>query len=350
MRVPPELEPLLDIGVIDEVIRPLMSGKEAQVYLVVSDGDTRVAKVYKDAGRRSFKHRADYLEGRRGRNTRSERAKGKRSAYGRAEIESAWRSAEHDAIQRLWRAGVRVPQPYDFVEGVLVMQLVRGPDGQPAPRLVDVDLEQDEARHLFHELLREVTKMLCEGLIHGDLSDFNVLLGEDGPTIIDLPQAIDAAANQNARRLLIRDVDNLTAFLARWVPDLRRRPYGQELWDLYERAELTPETKLTGRVRRSKQKADIDSVIDEIAAAVKEEGRRREALGLPPVRRRSTGRAPRETTPAPEPSSGRSRKRSRERSRSDRAAPIEEPPAPSPDDPPSDDPFGDLDALLIAED
>ncbi len=323
MRVPPELEPLLDMGVISGVLRPLMSGKEAQVYLVTADDDVRVAKVYKDAGKRSFKHRSDYLEGRRGRNTRAERAKGKRSAYGRAEIEAAWRSAEVDIMGRLWNADVRVPEPYDFVEGVLVMELVRGPDGEPAPRLVDVDLETAEARQLFEQLLREVTKMLCAGVVHGDLSDFNVLLGTDGPTIIDLPQAIDAAANQNARRILVRDVDNLTSFFSRWVPDLRDRPYGQELWNLYERAELTPDTRLTGRVRRSKRKADVRSVVDEIAAAVQEEGRRRAAMGLPPVRRRSTGQA---APPA--------RRR-------------EAPPTPKE---PEDDPFSDLDALLIAED
>ncbi|MEO0605852.1 MAG: PA4780 family RIO1-like protein kinase [Myxococcota bacterium] len=331
MRVPPELEPLLDMGVIDGVLRPLMSGKEAQVYLVTADGDVRVAKVYKDAGRRSFKHRSDYLEGRRGRNTRAERAKGKRSAYGRAEIEAAWRSAEVDAINRLYRAGVRVPEPYDFVEGVLVMQLVRGDDGEPAPRLVDVDLERDEARDIFFELLSQVTRMLCVGLVHGDLSDFNVLLGVDGPTIIDLPQAIDAAANPNARRILVRDVDNLTSFFSRWVPKLRNRPYGAELWDLYERAELTPETRLTGRVRRSKRKADVSSVVDEIAAAVKEEGRRRAAMGLPPVRRRSTA--------LPEPPAPRESRPSR-RSRKKVERPAE----------PTADPFGDLDALLIEED
>ncbi|MEN0066803.1 MAG: PA4780 family RIO1-like protein kinase [Myxococcota bacterium] len=327
MRVPPELEPLLDAGLIDDVLRPLMSGKEAQVYLVsVDGGDLRVAKVYKDAGRRSFKHRADYLEGRRGRNTRSERAKGKRSAYGRREIEASWRSAEYDAMRRLWRAGVRVPEPYDFVDGVLIMELVRGPDGDPAPRLVDVDLEEGEARRLFNQLLGEVTRMLCAGLVHGDLSDFNVLLGHRGPTIIDFPQAIDAAANQNARRLLIRDVDNLTSFLARWVPDLRRRPYGEELWNHYERATLTPDTRLTGRLRRSSKKANLESVMDEISAAIKEERRRRTALGLPPVRRRSTAAS----VTVPKTKSRR-------------------PPPPS-DSASADDLFSDLDALLIAED
>ena len=348
MRVPPELEPLLDIGLIHEVVRPLMSGKEAQVYLVTAEGETRVAKVYKDDRRRSFKHRADYLEGRRGRNTRAERAKGKRSAFGREQIEAAWRSAEYDAMRRLWDAGVHVPQPYDFVEGVLVMELVRGEDGAPAPRLVDVDLEEREARRLFEQLLREVTKMLCVGLVHGDLSDFNVLLGPTGPTIIDLPQVIDAAANPNARRILIRDVDNLTSFLARWVPDLRHRPYGQELWELYERAELTPDTRLTGRVRRKQRRADIDSVIDEIAAAVKEEGRRRAALGLPPVRPRSRPAAAEK--PAP-PRERKPRKRSSDRS-DDRANPRSAPPTPKPAKPetPTDDPFHDLDSLLIAED
>lgn len=346
MRVPPELEPLLDLGVIDEVVRPLMSGKEAQVYLVDVDGELRIAKVYKDAAQRSFKHRSDYTEGRRGRNTRRERAKGKRSSYGRAEIEAAWRTAEVDAIHTLRAAGVRVPEPFDFVEGVLVMELIQGEDGGPAPRLADVNLGEDEAWDLYHQLLAEVQKMLCAGLVHGDLSDFNVLLAPDGPVIIDLPQAIDAAANRNARRLLIRDVDNLTAFLARWVPDLRGKPYGQELWALYERAELTPDTRLTGRVKRAKRKADVSSIVDEIAAAAREESRRREALGLPPVRGRAarperSGPPPKPIRPVSDPPSEDAPPGERKRKRR-RRKPKKRPEA--------DDPFADLDALLSPDD
>jgi RIO kinase 1 len=280
MRVPDSLQPLLALGVIDEVIRPIQSGKEAEVFLVASRGHLRVAKVYKDAAFRSFKNRADYTEGRKGRNTRRERAKGKGSRYGKAEIESAWRSAEVDTIYKLRDIGVRVPEAYDFVEGVLVMELVEGHNGEPAPRLADVNLEADHAWDIYNELLREVTKMLCAGLVHGDLSDFNVLLAADGPVIIDFPQAIDATANRNARRILIRDVDNLTSFLSRWVPDLRGKPYGQELWELYENGQLTPDTKLTGRVKKGRKKADVERIMDEISAAVKDENRRRFNLGL----------------------------------------------------------------------
>jgi RIO kinase 1 len=374
MRVPPELEPLLDMGVIDEVIRPLMSGKEAQVYLVAVGDEARVAKVYKDAAFRSFKNRADYTEGRRGRNSRRERATAKRSAYGRAEIEAAWRRSEFDAIHRLKAAGVRVPEAFDFVEDVLVMELIRGEDGGPAPRLIDVTLEQEEASKLYHQLLREVTRMLCAGLIHGDLSDFNVLLAPDGPVIIDFPQVIDAAANRNARRILIRDVDNLTSFLARWVPDLRGKPYGQELWELYERAVLTPDTELTGRVKGGKKKADVRSVVDEIAAAAQEESRRRAALGLPPVRGRapkpSLGPPPRPVQPEqpdrpkrkqpPQPQPQKTRgngkpapapapaRRDRERDRDKPRPKAFREGAPPKAEP--GDPFGDLDSLLIIED
>ena len=199
------LQGLVDLGVIDVVHRALMAGKEAQVFLVSSGGQQRVAKVYKEAEHRSFKHRSTYAEGRRVKNTRRQRAMDKRTRYGRAQEEEAWKSAEVDAIYRLAEAGVRVPQPYDFIDGVLVMELIADERGEPAPRLVDVSLEPDEARDLFQVLVREVVRMLCAGLVHGDLSDFNVLLSADGPVIIDFPQAVDAASNNNARQLLIRD-------------------------------------------------------------------------------------------------------------------------------------------------
>jgi RIO kinase 1 len=334
MRVPPSLEPLLEMGIIDEVFRPLLSGKEAAVYLVGSNGHPAVAKVYKQAEQRSFKNRADYTEGRRGRNTRQERAKGRGSKYGRAEEESAWRSAEVDAIYRLKAAGVRVPEPYHFVDGVLVMELVADADGNPAPRLVDVDLLPDEATEIYFGLLREVQKMLCAGLVHGDLSDFNVLLAADGPVVIDFPQAIDAAANRNAGRILVRDVDNLTSFLSRWVPDLRGLPYGQEMWALYERGELTPDTVLTGKVKRSSHKSDLRALVDEIAHAAREEARRREHDGRKPLREielaQSAAPPRRDERPAP----GRNPQRP-------------SPPRPAPASEP--DPFDDLDALLSAD-
>jgi RIO kinase 1 len=284
MRTPERLVPLIDQGVIEEVVRPLMSGKEAAVYLVVADGKLCVAKVYKEAEHRSFKNRADYIEGRTHKNTRSQRAMQKRSKFGREEIEAAWRSAEVDAIYRLRDAGVRVPEPYAYVDGVLVMELIAGPDGEPAPRLVDLTLTPEEAHALFHQVLREVVRMLCAGLVHGDLSDFNVLLGVDGPVVIDFPQAIDPAANLSARKLLVRDVRNLTSFLARHAPDLKSTKYGEEMWALYERNELHPDTKLTGKFKGDDRKADTRSLLDEIEEIEREARKRREALGLPPMR------------------------------------------------------------------
>jgi RIO kinase 1 len=299
MRVPESLEPLVEQGVIDEVVRPLMSGKEAQVFLVRAGGELRVAKIYKQAEHRSFKHRAAYTEGRKVRNSRTQRAMQSRTRFGREMEEEAWKSAEVEAIDRLRAAGVRVPAPFAFVDGVLVMELIRGADGGPAPRLVDLSFEPDEARALFLELLREVQKMLCAGVVHGDLSDFNVLVDPDGPVIIDLPQWVDAAANAQAGRLLVRDVDNLTSFLSRFDPTLAKSRYGREMWQIYERGDLTPTTRLTGRPRKADHQADLSALLAEIAASEREAAARREALGLPPPRR---ARAPRvDDAPPPKP-------------------------------------------------
>ena len=285
MRVPEALEPLLDIGVIDEVVRPLLAGKEAQIYLVVSEGELRVAKVYKQTQARSFHNRADYTEGRRTRNTRTARALERGSRFGQKMAEEAWRNAEVEAIGKLRAAGVRVPEPHTYVDGVLVMEFVQDGHGNPAPRLADHRHAPGEARALFQHLLGEVVKMLHAGVVHGDLSDFNVLLGPDGPVIIDFPQAVDPAFNQNARKLLIRDVDNLQHFLGRAVPDLRRMRYGEELWDLYERGALTPETVLTGRYEPPRnKKSDPYGLLAEIEEMEREVRARREALGLGPPR------------------------------------------------------------------
>jgi len=286
MRVPDRLQPLLDQGVIEEVHRPLMSGKEAEVFLVRAGGEERVAKVYKNAQFRSFQHRTDYTEGRRVRSSREQRAMNKRSRHGRAKTEEAWRSAEVDAIYLLRAAGVRVPEPFAFVEGVLVMELVRGLDGEPAPRMVDVNFTPEEAEELFHLLLREVVKMLCAGIIHADLSDFNVLMSPEGPVIIDFPQAVDPARNQSARKLLVRDVKNLSSFLGRFAPQLKRTQYGPEMWDLYERSELEPDTELTGVWESQAPKAEVNSLLEDILQLEQEARERREALGLPPPRRR----------------------------------------------------------------
>lgn len=265
MRVPERLEPLLDHGVIEEVLRPLMSGKEADVYVVRAGGYLRVAKVYKNAQFRSFQHRAEYTEGRRVRSSREQRAMNKRSSrHGRAKTEEAWQSTEVDAIYRLRSAGVRVPEPIAFSEGVLVMELITGPDGEAAPRLVDLSFRADEAFALFHVLLREVVKMLCAGVVHADLSDFNILMSSDGPVVIDFPQVVDPAANQSAGKLLKRDVANLTSFLARYAPQLRGTQYGPEMWDLYERSELDPDTELTGKFVGSTKKAEVNSLLEDI--------------------------------------------------------------------------------------
>ena len=284
MKVPNRLQPLLDQGVIEEVLRPLMSGKEADIYLVLAGGEECVAKVYKDAQSRSFKHRAEYTEGRRVRSSREQRAMHKGSRYGRAQTEDAWSSAEVSAIYRLRAAGVRVPEPYAFVEGVLLMELIKDSQGAPAPRLVDRHFEPGEATELFHVLLREVVKMLCAGIIHADLSDFNVLLSADGPVIIDFPQVVDPAGNQNARKLLLRDVKNLTDFLSRFAPELRKTRYGLEMWSLYERSELDPQTPLTGHHDAKKESANVSSLLEDILAVEQEMRERREALGLPPPR------------------------------------------------------------------
>ncbi|MEO0326656.1 MAG: RIO1 family regulatory kinase/ATPase, partial [Myxococcota bacterium] len=241
MRFPDVLSALADQGIIDEVLRPLKSGKEAEVFLVVAGGVERVAKVYKQASHRSFKNRSIYEEGRRVRSSRDQRAMERRSRHGRAEQEQAWKSSEADAIFRLHAHGVRVPEPHHFIDGVLLMELVRGPGGLPAPRLAELSLGRDEAHTIFGQLLGEVVKMLCAGIVHGDLSDYNVLLDAAGPVVIDFPQAVDAAHNRNARQLLVRDVDNLSAFLMRQDPRARRRPLGQQIWRAFEDNTLTPE-------------------------------------------------------------------------------------------------------------
>ena len=222
MRIPESLVTLADYGIIEEVVRPLMSGKEAQIYLVIAGGEQRVAKIYKEAENRSFKHRAEYTEGRKVRNTRDQRAISKRSSHGRAQDEAAWRAAEVNIIYRLQEAGVRVPVPYHFIDGVLVMELITDAEGNPAPRLGDLALSSEAATVVYDQLIRTVVRMLCAGVVHGDLSDFNVLMAAEGPVIIDFPQAVDPAHNQNARKLLLRDVNNLHDFLARFVRNARR--------------------------------------------------------------------------------------------------------------------------------
>ncbi|HBT82575.1 MAG: kinase [Desulfuromonadales bacterium GWD2_61_12] len=282
MKIPRSLEPLLHDGLIDEVLVQLMSGKEAEVYVVRSGGEIRCAKAYKEVKHRSFHKQSQYMEGRKVRNSRRSRAMDKHSSFGRQEQESAWQNAEVDALYRLAAAGVRVPQPHAFASGVLLMELVIDDDGAAAPRLNDLDLTAEQARAYHRQLIAEVVRMLCAGLVHGDLSEFNVLVAADGPVIIDLPQAIDAAGNNNAGRLFARDVDNLAAYFGQFAPELLATAYAEEIWSLYESGILHPESPLTGRFVRPEVAADVGIVLREIddsrrEAMARELGRTRAA-------------------------------------------------------------------------
>ena len=276
MKVPKSLEPLVRDGLIDEVIRPLKSGKEAAVYVVLAEGAIRCAKVYKEANKRGFHSQALYREGRKVRNSRQARAMEKGTRFGRQEAEEVWQNTEVDALYRLAAAGVRVPQPYNYVEGVLLMELITDEDGVAAPRLNDLELTNVQALEYHDQLISEVVKMLCDGLVHGDLSEFNVLVDARGPVIIDLPQAIDAAANNNAARMLERDVGNLAAYFGQFAPELLTTSYGKEIWYLYESGNLTPETKLTGHFKGKNKEADLDSIMREINDAREDAIRRRQ--------------------------------------------------------------------------
>ncbi len=284
MKTPPRLEPLVEDGLIDGVLRQLKSGKEATVYLVTRGGATLCAKVYKDVQQRSFRQAVQYREGRKVRNSRLARAMEKGSKFGREEQQEHWQNHEVNALYRLAAAGVRVPKPYGCFDGVLLMEMVEDGEGNVADRLADFDFEPDQARDFHARLIREVVRMLCAGLIHGDLSEFNILVDPDGPVIIDLPQAVDAAANNHARAMLARDVQNLANFFGQYAPDLLQTNFADEIWDLYERGELTPETKLTGEFVREEAPADVDDLLRQIQDVIAEEEARkaREAAGDEP--------------------------------------------------------------------
>jgi len=275
MKTPKSLEPLVRDGLVDEVIRPLKSGKEAAVYVVLSEGEIRCAKVYKEANKRGFHKQALYQEGRKVRNSRQARAMEKNTRFGRKQQEEVWQNAEVDALYRLAAAGVRVPQPYNFVEGVLLMELVTDEHGAAAPRLNDLELTGEQALEYHGLLIKEVVRMLCAGIVHGDLSEFNVLVDTQGPVIIDLPQAVDAAANNNAARMLERDVNNLAAYFGRFEPELLATSYGKEIWKIYESGNLTPDVKLTGHFKGSNKQADVNSIMREINDARDEAIRRK---------------------------------------------------------------------------
>ena len=274
MKTPPRLQPLVEEGLIDTVVRQLMSGKEAMVYVVRCGDDTRCAKIYKEATHRSFRQAVDYTENRKVKNSRSARAMAKGSKFGRQEQEAAWQSAEVDALYRLAAAGVRVPTPYNFCDGVLLMELVTDADGDAAPRLNDVVFSPEDALRHHATLMKEVVRMLCAGVVHGDLSEFNILLAADGPVIIDLPQAIDAAGNNHAQRMLQRDVDNLKNFFGQFAPALLATRYGEEIWSLYHSGALSVGSVLTGQFQRSTRSVDVGSVLREVDDARAEEAAR----------------------------------------------------------------------------
>lgn len=260
VKTPQGLQALIDDGVIDEVLRPLKSGKEAAVYVVRSGNDVRCAKVYKDMAQRSFQQRVQYQEGRKVRGSREARAIGKATKYGRKQQEVAWKNTEVDALYQLRDAGVRVPEPFGYYHGVLVMELVTDGEGFSAPRLGEIEPDAEQAREFHRILIRQVVLMLCCGLIHGDLSPYNVLVDANGPVVIDFPQVVSAAGNNAARTMLLRDVNNLTAYLGRWAPELLDTWYGEEMWALFEAGELRPDTELTGEFVADEGSIDLDSV------------------------------------------------------------------------------------------
>ena len=275
MKTPKRLTTLVEEGLVDEVIGQLMSGKEATVYIVRCGEHIRCAKVYKEANQRSFRKAASYQEGRKVKNSRQARAMEKGSRYGRQMQEEVWQNAEVDALYRLAAAGVRVPQPHICFEGVLLMDLVVDAEGNVAPRLNDVALSEEVALEYHNLLINQVVRMLCAGIIHGDLSEYNILVAEDGPVIIDLPQAIDAAANSTAAEMLERDVNNLRSYFSTFAPSLTDSQYGKEIWALYESGLLHPEQVLTGQVELDESLADVDAVLLQIEEAIKEDEIRR---------------------------------------------------------------------------
>lgn len=276
MKIPKGIEPLVEDGIVDDVLRALKSGKEASVYVVRCGREIRCAKVYKEANKRGFHKQALYQEGRKVRNSRQARAMEKGSRYGRREQEDAWQNAEVDALYRLAAAGVRVPKPYGFFEGVLLMELVTDDDGNAAPRLNDVELTPEQAIDYHAFMIRQIVLMLCAGLIHGDLSEYNILITEAGPVVIDLPQAVDATANNNAESMLLRDVENMAHSFGRFAPSLLDTDYGREIWHLYQHGKLQPDTPLSGCFQESAAPADLDTVMKVIEDARREAERRPE--------------------------------------------------------------------------
>lgn len=271
MKIPKRIQPLVDDGIVDSVLRQLMSGKEATVYVVQCGDEVRCAKVYKEASKRSFKNAVMYNEGRKVRNGRNARAMQKGSKFGREQQEEIWQNTEVDALYKFADAGIRVPTPYGCFGGVLIMELITDADGFAAPRLNDVTMPEEKALIDHAKVMDYVVRMLSVGVIHGDLSEFNVLVDEEGPVIIDLPQAVDAAGNNNAKKMLLRDVNNMTQYYSQFAPSLATSRYGDEIWAIFETGELTPKTVLTGKFIDSEVSADVETVLHEINAAREEE-------------------------------------------------------------------------------
>lgn len=278
MKIPKRIQPLIDDGLVDEVLSRLMSGKEADVYVVRCHEEIRCAKVYKDAIKRSFKKAVHYQEGRKVRNSRRGRAMEKGSKYGKKQQEETWQNAEIDALAKASAAGVRVPITYGCLDGVLIMELITDIDGDVAPRLGDVTMSAEQAREDHSLVMTYVMRMLCAGLVHGDLSEFNVLVDQNGPVIIDLPQAVDAAANNHAFSMLQRDIRNMSQYYGQFAPELIESQYANEMWALYQNGDLHPETELTGQFKQKQESADVDSVMEEIKAILAEEKLRKERL------------------------------------------------------------------------
>ena len=278
MKIPKRILPLVDDGLVDEVIRPLMSGKEADVFVVRCGSHIRCAKIYKEPEKRGFKQAVLYQEGRKVRNSRRARAMEKGSRFGRKEQEHSWQNTEVDALYKLASAGVRVPKPYGCFDGVLLMELITDIDGLEAPRLNDVSMSPEQAIEDHSIVIQHIVKMLCVGLIHGDLSEFNILVDEAGPVIIDLPQVIDAAANNSAKMFLQRDVNRITDYYSEIAPELRQSRYADEIWALYETGDLLPDVELTGNFEESNEIVDVDTVMQEIEIVMLEEQERRERL------------------------------------------------------------------------
>lgn len=278
MKTPKRLQPLIEDGLIDEVISRLMSGKEADIFVVRCRDTIRCAKVYKDAIKRSFKKAAQYQEGRKARSGRQARAMQKRSNYGRQEQEKVWQNAEVDALSRLAGAAVRVPETFGCVDGVLLMELITDEEGSVAPRLGDVTMSEEQAIEDYALMIHYIKLMLCEGIVHGDLSEFNVLVDESGPVIIDLPQAVNAAANNSAQEMFTRDVNNMRRYFGEFAPALLKTQYAKEMWALFEEGNLTSNSILRGEFDDDSDSADVDSVLEEINAAMQEERERQERI------------------------------------------------------------------------